>query len=519
MRRIPLTSVMIGAILATSPVVLFAQSSSIGGMVVGSKSATTGAFLGQAGSYEVKTFDLTAIELAYRQHYADRQNQDLAFIKEKQQTAVALLKGLVDELNRPSGLVDLANKSASNGGQGVPYAAYVGAQQQIVALRNKIQTEVEGILVLPSLLKSQETLKVGDVERLVPAPLKVELTKLQQFYADQLELNLSQVNTALFNVVMPNGARNVIKGIDFKITSIPVDAKVLADMTQDILRDRAQAANSNYTGMIDELNRQTVAEIRAIRKNFGTDQIYQFNLDPKGKELNFSRLARLFVIRDYIHYTYGLQIGAIGVPYNTMVANLDVIVRGNKNILDSFAGEFVRDSKGLIDFQKSVSLANYTAQKRNQEVFGKGVDLLSRVLSGITFLKGESQLAEINAFVLALLERDINHELMLTEPGGSRRVREDFRAIYAANPQIEATTRETINDVKKLLNGTGSADDLDADIGVVQAGTINGALRVAIGGLDSVIGFVEQANQKQIGLNALKDSCTTCNLIKKRSDF
>ncbi|PWU15083.1 MAG: hypothetical protein C5B49_12265 [Bdellovibrio sp.] len=479
-------------------------------------SPTGSVFLGQAGDYKVETYDQSKIDSMFVQHYSDRQNQDRDFVIGKQKDIANQLKGLVDDLNKPQGLVSMAVKSTAR--QSVDLTQFVGAREEVIATINRIDAEVEGIFLLPSVLeKAAQDVQLQKEEiRKLPQPLRVGLEGLKQLFIEQKKKFLSQVDTKTYFLVLPNG---VIKDFQYNadFSNLPVPAEKLEEMRMSALQDRAKADNEDIRNMLKEFNLMAVTDIRGLRVAFGTSQTYRWQVNKKGKEINFERLGNIFLARDYLRYTYGTQLGAILIDYNKMIANLDAIFTGNTSILKYISVDF--PTNNLTEYQDKIANALNAAEKRNEEVFGQGVALLDRIMSGYTFLRGQSQLAEVNIFVLKLLENDILHEIMLMSPGGSRQMREDFRNVYMKDPAKEKNTRAVVADLRALMKAPEGTPGNDSDTGAILGGTFMGTYKIAVAALDTVVDFLEQARLKEAGYEALRANSQTKNVIDHRGDL
>lgn len=465
--------------------------------------AGTGSILGAPGDYQIQTYDRNVLENITGKVMVDRQNEDKQFVLDAVRRVEIQLQSLVDELNKKGGLIALANKSISGGVVGVQLIDYLGVTQELNAKINSVDVQINGLFQLPGALKSQENMTIkGDVSTVIPAPLKVELTKIQEFFNAQKNQILSQAASLKFLIVLPNKSVQEVNGYAYRPTTQMYTAEQLDQLRTDAIRDAM--IPTTVEQRIDELNLMTLGDLRQLRKTFGSSQTYRFQLNKQGREVNLERLADIFLARNYLRAVYGTQLGVIAINWEGMIANLDVIFRGNESILSQFYGEFVRGETELMEQQNNIKNTYVTAQMRNEEVFGSGVDLLDRVMSAYTFVVGQVQLAAINAYILDLMLKDVEFEFMLTKPGGLKQVREEYRKLYYKNPAMEAAVKAKAATFVPDLNST----DVEQDVMAFNTKpTFKGALFVASQTLEGVLDRSEQARARLQAIEALrKDS-------------
>ncbi len=475
-------------------------------------SAGTGSILGAPGDYQVQTYDRNVLENITGKVMIDRQNEDKQFIVDAVRRIEVQLQSLVDEVNKKGGIVSLANKSISGGVAGIQLIDYLAVTQELNAKIASVDTQINGIFSLPGALKSQENMTIkGEVSTVIPAPLKVELTKIQEFFNKQKSNILAQAAGLKFLIILPNKVPQEVTGYSFRPEKQLYTAEQLDQMRQDAMRDAM--IPTSVEQRLDELNLTTLGDLRQLRKIFGSNQTYRFQLNKEGREVNLERLADIFLARNYLRAVYGTQLGVIAINWEAMIANLDLIFRGNESILSTFYGEFVRSEDELMEQQNNIKNTYVAAQMRNQEVFGTGVDLLDRVMSAYTFVVGQVQLAAINAFILDLMLKDVEFEFMLTKPGGLKLVREEYRKLYYKNKDMEAAVKAK---VQTFLPDTNNSDIEQDVMAFNRKPTFKTALFVASNTLESVLDRAEQARARLAAIEALREDSGENQKAKKR---
>ncbi len=478
-----------------------AQVAAQQGTIVGIGTAgSTGSILNGAGTYTVQTYDQNVLEKIATSAMINRQDEALKFLKDTTRSIEVELLGLVEDLNSAGGLVELY-KTKSAAGQLIDLPTYLGATQDIVAKVNVINTKIQGLFLIPGAVATGDSVEIkGEVAVKIPAPLKVQIEGIQNFYKSQFEAVMSQVRSLSFRLSLPNGERPVVTGIDFMPTPGMVSPEQLNKMREEAVR--ARMVSTSTVQKLNELNIVALENVRSIIRAFGTSQRYRFQLNAEGKETNLANLMELMWARDYLRSVYGVQLGALSLKYDKQKFHLDFLFSSNKI---EFLGEFVRSQADLIRYQDDIATALHTASSRHQEVFGEGVKLVDRIMSGVTWITGETQLAAINAAVLVMLKRDIEHEVLLTKPGGMKEMRAEYRKLYYQTAQMEAQTRARA----KAYMPDASADD-EAGFGTINdQGTIASGFAIAVLGLDSMLDMIEKARKIEEGIRAIEATMST----------
>lgn len=430
----------------------------------------TGSVLGEPGTYEVRSYNQAELERMLVQHFGNRQDGDAQFVAKTVKDIEAQISTLTDDLIREGGVLAVQRTLGASGTAPVDLALYLGMAQEFRAKVLKAQTSIRGVLLIPGALKSQESVTIDNVERInLPAPLKVDLEKIQTWYQEQIAQVIAPLASLQFLLMMPDGSPKMVQGLNFQPQGLQIPAAQIEAM-QKRVEQEMMLVNGELTQKIQDINLVTMEQLRSSIRAFGTTQVFRFQLNKEGRDRNLQALAEIFWARDYLRALYGnaAKLGAIGVDYSKQKAHWDFFASKNKMM---FIDQPIAAPGRLTEMQDSIATALKTQKSRDEKVFGEGVDMLSRIMSGITFVKGESQLAAINTAVLVLMKRDIEHEIELQYGGATARMQKIYRNVYYG-AEGSAQEKNTMGLEDNYSNATsGSVTDINADLLVTAGGS------------------------------------------------
>lgn len=454
----------------------------------GSGGISTGAVMGEAGDYSVTQYDLTTIEKEILKHVKDRQNEDLTFLKETQIKIVDQLEILREELNKKNiGLLDMSIRSA--GGEFIALQDFLGARKDFNQRMISIDNMINSILLLPSAINNQEVVNLKNGETKLPAPLKIQLDGMKTFFDEQKNVIIGQILNSTFNLLLPDGSPKMVKvGWTPDVNIIPFEK--IAEMKEKAKMD--MKIPKKYRTMIDEFNHVTKENFIQSIQSFGTQQIYRFDTESNSaaKEVNLRNLAEIFWARDLLRAWTGIQLGTFGIDYEIKKFEWNFFSDSNQV---PWVGQFFTRNSQLTAMDKFIGEALRVQKSRDQEIFGKGVDLVDRVFSFGNLVAGQAQLSELNVLVLTLIQRDIEAETLLTKPGGRREMVELYRDRYYKNGEATKEVKSRAKAYKAYALGGG--DGQFSDIGALEEGTISGAFSVAYEGLNIIVSKIDQAKR------------------------
>lgn len=496
---------LMALMVASSVLSSYAAQAQTQSMVIAGQ--RNGNFFGQAGDINYTTYDRAILEQTLTKHFADRQNQDRQYVESVVRQIEQTIQDVLKDLNGASGLVTISNKALT--GESIELLDYMSHVQSYEVMIGSLNTKIQGILLIPSALQSKEQVVIdGKVRTEMPAPLKVDLQKIQNFFEGKMGLITAKLTTLKFLIKMPNGALETISGVEFKPQDIIYSPEQLAQ-----LRDEVQkillAAEVGAEDKVNELNLYSREQLQAVLKTFGTSQRYRLQLNKEGKDQNLSDLEGLFWARSYMRAVYGIKLGAIAIDYKKRGLNIDFFSSSNRI---NFVGDFVKRDSDLREYQDAIINALVTQTSRSKEVLASETAMLDRINAAITFVKGEVALNEINVAVLKLLAADISEERMLGQVGGSKLMRQQYKNRFYKSDEIKA---QLIQKEDALL-GKSDASDVDADMMTADGRTLRGAFQNTSLALDGVIDSIDAARQKLAGIEKLRSMSTTAKQVDKR---
>lgn len=457
---------ILGTSIAASQTAL-AQSNP---MVLANTRGGTGAVLGEPGTYEVRTYNQAELERMLVQHFGSRQNEDAQFVSKTVKDIESQITSLNDDLIREGGILSVQRNLGASGTSPVDLALYLGMTQEFRAKVLKVETSIRGMLLIPGALKSQESVTIDTVERIrLPGPLKIDLEKIQTWYQDQMAQVVTPLAQLRFLLMMPDGSPKLVQGLGFQPQGLQIPAAQIEAM-QKRVEQEMMLVSGELTQKIQDINLVTMEQLRSSIRAFGSTQTYRFQLNKEGRDRNLQALAEIFWARDYLRALYGnaAKLGAIGVDYSKQKAHWDFFASSNKMML---IDQPIVAPGRLTEMQDSIATVLKTQESRNKQVFGEGVDMLSRIMSGVTFIKGESQLASINTAILTLMKRDIEHEIELQYAGATARMQKIYQNTYYG-AEGSAQEKRTMGLEDSYADATsGTATDINSDLLVTAGGT------------------------------------------------
>lgn len=235
-------------------------------------------------------------------------------------------------------------------------------------------------------------------------------------------------------------------GVPYNLTlkgSIPAILLDIAGRKLAEMREKAEykvnkdplskKAKDKVLGSQRALNKEFRDRIDAVIAVMGKGKVGEiWNLNKGGMATALENLQEIMIARTVLRYSFGVPIGALGVDYETYWLNLDQIGLGNQI---KFLPNDIYGMPALIKVQNSNKLQYEKAQKKSQEVFGKGVPLLSRILSGINVITLRVAWGQVNTYIMDLLVQDIEQDIMMNSALGKEKLEESIATRKQANPE------------------------------------------------------------------------------------
>ena len=434
----------------------------------------------------INFFDKSRLEVEYLSVLKARDQRDYEFLY----ASIENLHGGLRDLSLP--VQQLQTMSDQSLTEGVAVQDFLGSvrsyEQAISLLKNQIST----LALLP-------TLKIDAMKELSG---KINFAPLQQHYLQQLAFLEQHIASNRFNLTLPSGAIHVQMGINTQsLKSMQLfSAEQLANM-----RKQANAKKMMKTeerNIIEQsINAFTRSALETFIDAFGTSERYRSSSDKEGQIKAAEALSDAFWARSYIRAVYGIKIGSVPVNYQKRLFNLDYLI---SNI-----------SIGAITFwdESHLEKARNLAVESQATAQYEGASSVLREFS--TLISGSGAAEHVKKFVIDLIKRDLEQELTLGRRGGLKEVRSTYRQFYYATEAKMLHYQQ----MTQQIFGSPEEDDLEANVPVIESGTLRGVIAQCISVLEAMEERLEEARQIDNSLAIITSDYKTVNKRKKRADL
>ena len=117
--------------------------------------------------------------------------------------------------------------------------------------------------------------------------------------------------------------------------------------------------------------------------------------------------------------------------------------------------------------------------------------------------------------MIDFIHTDIEQELKLGQRGGLHKVRDAYRHKFYVSENAKAIYKKQ----EALVFGAVDEDDPEADVGIVEAGTLQGVIATCINTLEQMEVRLEEANQLQNALDLVLGDNQVIKRRQKRSQL
>jgi len=498
------TQLWLAAVMATATLNAHGQAN----LNVLASAGGSGNVFGQAGDINLTSYDKNTLETLLVKHFQQNQKEDREYIQSLVREIEIHMSNILQEAYRSGGLREMADKSLTS--RRIDFVDYLAATRSFEKMLADTQLKIQGLLTIPSSLRGAQNVTVnGQVRTEIPAALKVDLTAVQNHYQAQLNKVFEGLNKMTFLLDI-NGITQQVKGISFRPDRIPFNAAEIKKMRDEAIRDLA-LIRAKVEEDVNQFNLYTRRQLMASIRVFGKSQKYRLQLNQEGKDQNIQDLEELFWARSYMRAMYGEKLGTFAVDYTKRQLNWDFFATDN-NL--QFVGDFIRSDEQLTEFQDKLTVALVTQTSRSREVLARETSLLDRVVSAITWVKGEAPLAEINTVILKLMLGDIQEEMMLSKGGGLKAMRAQYRTRYYKDAASEAAVK-----ARAQAYRGGDSQDIESDNLSTDVTTMRGAFSAAAMALDGVIDQLEVATQKLKAIDELRAQSEAAQRVRQRGEI
>jgi hypothetical protein len=504
-----LSAAALAILMATSPSALLfsqaARAATAGPVGINTIPAYTNGVQNQAGDYNYTTLDKGRLQEKLLSIFQQNQKDDRDYVL---MSAGKVEQAFVDligtQINGSEGLQTMADNSHADKDQIPTYATYLKAKRAYMTAVADLGAKITSISALPSAMGHDEKITAdgsGIVE--VRGVGKVDLSEVLNFYKKQLADLDVKVRALNFTIIMPNGVPKMNVTGDIKLPSPYKQTEIDAMMTEIA---KLKMLTTDQKNLVKQHNLKTREIIDAVIEAYGDTQRYRLNLAKDEVQKRFTDLEELMWSRSYLRAMYGAPLGALAVDYDESNFNLDFVFAKN-NV--KFSSEFITNQGELIKSQKKIISALVTHEKRAASILAPETDVLSRVMSTISFLNGTAQLSAVNATILKLLYADMSEELMLAQKGMNA-VRANYRSRWYKSEEDKAAVKERAD----IWSGEGDK----ADFGGINADSDQGTFRLATVGLKKYLTQLDLAQQKQAVVDDYNSDSETMKKLKKLRD-
>lgn len=425
--------------------------------------------------------------------------ESLGILKQRDQQAYEYLFGAVETLHGSLRelaeavqlLRQLSDDSLTSMVSMADYLAAVRTYEQLLPL---VEDRIITLALLPTLKED----KRSDLSA------EIQLDTLKDHYHQQLERLQNQVNGLTFRLLLPNETPFVQMGINLEnLRGLQLlSAEQINEMQRKMVRKRAMTTREK--NVIDQgINAFTESALKTFIEVFGTSQRYRTSSNEKGRREAAEVLAKAFWARFYIRATYGIKIGSVPVYYDKSIFNIDYLLSDMKI--------------GSVPVWADAQLTQARDHAREaQATLKEGGESWAAFIRNLSIWLGGSKAAEsAKRLVIDFIHTDIEQELKLGQRGGLHKVRDAYRHKFYVSESAKALYKKQ----EALVFGAVDEDDPEADVGIVEAGTLQGVIATCINTLEQMEVRLEEANQLQNALDLVLGDNQVIKRRQKRSQL
>ena len=437
-------------------------------------------------SININYFDKSRLEVEYLSVLRDRDQRAYEFLC----SSVEALHGGFRDLSQTVQMLRQLSDSSLIEPLGVQeFLSPVRTYQQLVGLLNN---QMFTLALLP-------TLKT-DARKELSA--KIDFTPLTQHYQQQLFEMEELILRKYFMLILPSGVVYRQLGID---TAALRDMSLYSAEQLNNMKKQADLKKMMKTeekNIIDQgINAFTRNALETFIDTFGTSQSYRTSSDEDGQKQAAEALSDAFWARFYIRATYGIKIGSIQVIYQKRIFNLDYLISSMK-----IGALNVWNSSHLQDALHLATEAQATYQ------YPEGGLSLRSINNWIT---GSTAAEDAKKFIVDLIRTDLEQELTLGKSGGLKEVRASYRKLYFVSDEQKNIFQKKAT----LVFGLDDSDDPEADVAVIEPGTLRGVIAQCISVLQRMEVRLEEARQIESSWTLLVGDNKIINRRKKRTEL
>lgn len=441
---------------------------------------------GEKEDINIKFFDRSRLEAEFLSVLKARDQRDYEFLY----SSIETLHGGLKDLSLP--VQQLQAMSDQSLTRGVPVQGFLGSVRAYEQTMSLLKNQIDTLSLLPSL-------KIDARQELSG---RVDFTPLRQHYLQQLDVLEQRMATTRFHLSLPSGAIHEQVGTDSQdLRSMQLfSAEQLNNMRKQAIAKKMMKTEER--NIIDQgINAFTRSALETYIDAFGTSERFRTSSDEEGRMKAAEALEEAFWARFYIRAIYGIKIGSVPVHYQKHIFNADYLISSIK------IGPIpLWDESHLERALNAAAEAQATSQYEG---------ITANIRNLLTLISGSRAAENTKKLVVDLIRMDLEQELTLGRMGGLKNVRAAYRTFYFSTEH----TKKHYQEKATLVFGSVEDDDLEADVSVIESGTIRGVIAQCLSVLEAMEVRIEEARQIENSLAVITSGSKTANKRKRRVEL
>lgn len=466
-----------------------------------------GTFGIQAGNYNFTSYNKGRLQDFVLHQMAEAQESDRQYVLTKTAEIEMAVNTLITQsITGDSGIQTLSDSAYANHASGdldigVILAAYRAYRTSYNVTLNRLAT----LKALPSAMPNAESVSLegsGIVQLRTKG--KVDFSEIIGFYKEQIQAIDAQVSQIRFTTDIKGKSivQKTITEIEAEIAAHPPYSQSEINQFRDQELAERNYGRTETRAKIEAHFNMTRSLVNQYLNDYGTLQRWRKNTTPELRQKTLGELEQAFWSRSLLRALFGIPQGAIGINFNTRAFNAEYVFANNQLTFQS-APVY---KQALIDSQRrQLAIALAVMEKRDQTLVTLEAPLVSTILSGITMIKGQWQLAQVNVHVLKLLYADMEEEAILATQSPN-----DMFAHYQSR-YYTGRSDEEIAAIRARAEDWTGADSAGTD-------NIRGTFKIAYTEGNKYLTHLDKAEQIKAKILAFDDASAIIGKYRNRQN-
>ncbi len=495
----PAARLTLAAIIGLSPLQLMAQANPMAAI-----QGVQGTLGIQAGNYTFQSYDKGELQKLVLNQMKEAQAADAEYVLLVAGQVEIMANGLIRDINGDGGIQKITDEAYAKG-QRVDLGALLQAYRAYNVGMTEVQNKLASIQALPSAMKQDEpvSLEGSGIVQLRNRGV-VDLSKTIDFYNSQLKAIEKQVNAISINTYLPNKKAVIntsLKDLMAMMAKTPPYSpeEIQQKKTEEVVKrnlgtERRQQLGQHFL--------KTTKLVQQYIQDFGTNQRYRLNTTPEARKDILEELNMAFWSRSLLRATYGVKLGALGIEFKTQTFNREYIFASNQI---TFHANPILKQEDINSQRRTLLIALGVLDKRDDKLLAAETPFFNRILSGIAFVKGEAQLAQVNVEILKLIYADMEEEGILATQGfnGMRR--------HYQSRWYTGLNGEQVAEIRARSKDWRNQDMVDMDV-------IRGVFFAAAKTLESYLVQLDEAEQLKAEIALFENNSDIIKKYKNAAD-